>query len=44
MLDSQLKSQLQGYLERITQPVEVVASLDDSDKSRPFGKQNWRCG
>jgi alkyl hydroperoxide reductase subunit F len=34
MLDSQLKSQLQGYLERITQPVEVVASLDDTDKSR----------
>jgi alkyl hydroperoxide reductase subunit F len=34
MLDTELKSQLQAYLERITQPVEVVASLDDSDKSR----------
>src|SRR6202012_6042292 len=34
MLDSNLKTQLQGYLERITQPVEIVASLDDSEKSR----------
>jgi len=34
MLDSNLKSQLQGYLERISQPVEIVASLDDSEKSR----------
>ena len=34
MLDTNLKAQLQGYLERISQPVEIVASLDDSDKSR----------
>ena len=34
MLDADLKTQLQGYLERISQPVEIVASLDDSDKSR----------
>ena len=29
-----LKGQLQEYLERITQPVEIVASLDESDRSR----------
>jgi alkyl hydroperoxide reductase subunit F len=29
MLDSTLKSQLQAYLQRVTQPVELVASLDD---------------
>jgi alkyl hydroperoxide reductase subunit F len=34
MLDTNLKTQLQGYLERLSQPVEIVASLDDSDKSR----------
>jgi alkyl hydroperoxide reductase subunit F len=34
VLDSELKSQLQGYLERISQPVEIVALLDESDKSR----------
>jgi len=34
MLDSNLKAQLKGYLERITQTVEIVASVDDSDKSR----------
>jgi alkyl hydroperoxide reductase subunit F len=34
MLDTSLKAQLQGYLERISQPVEIVASLDDSDNSR----------
>jgi alkyl hydroperoxide reductase subunit F len=33
MLDSNLKTQLKGYLERISQPVEIVASLDDSAKS-----------
>ena len=30
MLDANLKTQLKSYLERITQPVDVVASLDDS--------------
>ena len=34
MLDTNLKSQLKGYLERISQPVEIIASLDASDKSR----------
>jgi alkyl hydroperoxide reductase subunit F len=34
MLDSNLKAQLKGYLERISQPVEIVASVDDTDKSR----------
>jgi NADH-dependent peroxiredoxin subunit F len=34
MLDSNLKMQLKGYLERISRPVEIVASVDDSDKSR----------
>ena len=29
MLDSTLKSQLQAYLQRVTQPIELVASLDE---------------
>lgn len=31
MLDDTLKAQLKAYLERVTQPFEMVASLDDSD-------------
>ena len=34
MLDSNLKTQLQAYLQKVTQPIELVASLDDSDVSR----------
>jgi alkyl hydroperoxide reductase subunit F len=34
MLDTNLKSQLQAYLERISQPVQIVASLDDSENSK----------
>ena len=34
MLDSNLKAQLKGYLGRISGPVEITASVDDSDKSR----------
>ena len=34
MLDDDLKTQLQAYLERVTQPFEMVASLSDSDSSR----------
>ena len=34
MLDADLKTQLQGYLEKVVRPIEIVASLDDSDKSR----------
>ncbi len=31
MLDANLKQQLQGYLARMTQPIEIVATLDGSD-------------
>jgi alkyl hydroperoxide reductase subunit F len=34
MLDINLKTQLQGYLARLTQPVELIATVDDSDESR----------
>jgi NADH-dependent peroxiredoxin subunit F len=34
MLDTNLKSQLKAYLEKVTLPIEIAASLDDSDKSR----------
>src|SRR5512141_359543 len=34
MLDDNLKQQLSGYLQRVTQPIEIIASLDDSDASR----------
>ncbi|MBC5766174.1 alkyl hydroperoxide reductase subunit F [Ramlibacter albus] len=33
MLDASLKAQLASYLERITQPVELAASLDDTPAS-----------
>ncbi len=33
MLDATLRQQLQAYLERLTRPVELVASLDESDAS-----------
>ncbi len=33
MLDATLKAQLKAYLEKVIQPFEIVASLDDSDKS-----------
>ncbi|MDI5922231.1 alkyl hydroperoxide reductase subunit F [Halomonas sp. LR5S13] len=34
MLDDNLKSQLKAYLEKVTQPFEIVASLDDGAKSK----------
>src|SRR5690606_7966603 len=34
MLDANLKTQLQAYLERLTRPVHLVASLDDGDSSK----------
>jgi alkyl hydroperoxide reductase subunit F len=34
MLDSDLKSQLQGYLARISQPLEMVAAVDGGEASR----------
>ncbi len=33
MLDADTKAQLKSYLERATQPIEIVASLDDSKAS-----------
>ena len=34
MLDDSVKGQLKAYFERITQPVELIASLDDGAKSQ----------
>ena len=34
MLDADLKTQLKAYLERLTQPIELVASLDDRPASQ----------
>lgn len=33
MLDEAIKAQLKGYLEKLTQPIELVAALDDSAKA-----------
>jgi alkyl hydroperoxide reductase subunit F len=33
MLEQDLKAQLKAYLERVTQPIELAATLDDSEKS-----------
>lgn len=33
MLDNDLKAQLQAYLEKLVQPIELVASLDEGEKS-----------
>ena len=30
MLDNNMKTQLKAYLERLTKPVELIATLDDS--------------
>ena len=37
MLDETLKTQLSAYLEKLVQPIELVSSLDDSDKSQELG-------
>src|SRR5215218_5690390 len=34
MLDANLKQQLQGYLARLVQPIEITAALDDSTAAR----------
>ncbi|MFM2290097.1 MAG: hypothetical protein RL684_3240 [Pseudomonadota bacterium] len=34
MLDDALKTQLKAYLERLKQPIQLVAALDDGDTSR----------
>lgn len=38
MLDATLKQQLQAYLQKVVQPIEIVASLDDSPKSREMNE------
>jgi alkyl hydroperoxide reductase subunit F len=38
MLDQKVKTQLQSYLERLTRPIEIVASLDESDSSREMSE------
>jgi alkyl hydroperoxide reductase subunit F len=38
MIDADLKAQLSAYMEKLQQPIELVASLDDSDKSRELGE------
>ncbi|MFT3804691.1 MAG: alkyl hydroperoxide reductase subunit F [Burkholderiaceae bacterium] len=34
MLEAGLKNQLKSYLEKVVQPIELIASLDDGDQSR----------
>ncbi|HET8882037.1 MAG TPA: alkyl hydroperoxide reductase subunit F [Solimonas sp.] len=34
MLDAHLKTQLQAYLEKVTRPIEIVASVDDGASSQ----------
>src|SRR3546814_7539178 len=34
MLDANLKTQLQAYLEKVTRPIEIVASVDDGETSK----------
>lgn len=34
MLDTTIKTQLQAYLTKLVQPVELIATLDDSDKAQ----------
>jgi alkyl hydroperoxide reductase subunit F len=38
MLTADLTQQLRGYLQRLTMPVELVSSLDDSPKSRELAE------
>ncbi|GAA0602359.1 alkyl hydroperoxide reductase subunit F [Caenispirillum bisanense] len=38
MLDTTIKTQLKAYFDNITQPVELVASLDDGEKSRELNE------
>ncbi|MGP4845994.1 alkyl hydroperoxide reductase subunit F [Marinobacter sp. 1Y8] len=38
MLDANLKDQLKAYLEKVTQPIELVAALDDRDKSQELNE------
>ncbi|HEV7816349.1 MAG TPA: alkyl hydroperoxide reductase subunit F [Janthinobacterium sp.] len=38
MLDANLKTQLKAYLEKVVQPIEIVASLDDGASSREMAE------
>src|SRR5687768_9478224 len=38
MLEVELRIQLKSYLERLVQPIELVASLDQSEASRELGE------
>ncbi len=38
MLDADLKTQLKAYLEKVTHPIELVASIDDSAKSQELSE------
>ncbi len=38
MLDSNLTAQLTTYLERLTEPIELIASLDDGPKSKELAE------
>ena len=38
MLDTAIKQQLQAYLGRLQQPIEIVATLDASDKAQEIGE------
>ncbi len=40
MLDTNMKTQLRAYLEKLTKPVELIATLDDSAKSAEI-KNCW---
>jgi alkyl hydroperoxide reductase subunit F len=37
MLDATIKTQLKAYLEKLREPIEIVASLDDSAKAAEMG-------
>jgi alkyl hydroperoxide reductase subunit F len=37
MLDAAIKTQLAAYLEKLQRPIEIVASLDDSEVARQIG-------
>lgn len=38
MLNTDLKTQLKAYLENITQPIALIASLDEGEKSKELGQ------
>ncbi|MGU0160575.1 hypothetical protein ACVXHB_10495 [Escherichia coli] len=46
MLDTNMKTQLKAYLEKLTKPVELIATLDDSanrQKSRNCWLKSQNC-